>query len=108
MRKKKIIPGLAGGLSLICAKALPVYAAESAAVAGKEGKGFSQLNKFFKTIKPWVNYISMIILLVGIVMFFLAWTNDSAESKSRALLVIAAGGIIQAVIGIVSVANMVW
>lgn len=103
MKKLLILPEMAGILS-----ALSTAAAQSAAVQGKKGSDFSQLNSWMSNVSGSISWIGCVIAFMGVIMLIRSFATDSAETRSRAVFVMIVGGMISALATTVTVANLSW
>ena len=74
-------------VSFMCGTAAPVYALEAKTTV---------INEFMKFVGDWLKVIGAAVVLVGGVMFALAFQRDDSEGKSRALMTVMAGGMVAA------------
>jgi hypothetical protein len=59
--------------------------------------GVQQWNAIINMLLPWINRLGAVVMLLGGIMFGLAFKNDDADGKTRALQTLVAGGVVIAV-----------
>ena len=57
------------------------------------GQNIGELTNYFG---DWLTKIGGLIMFAGAIMFALGWTRDDADSKTRGLMVLAAGALLVA------------
>lgn len=85
----------------------PVFA-QSAAVKGKSGADFNQMNGWLTDITGMVNKLGLIVAFVGVIMLIRSFATDNAETRSRAVFIMVAGGVLSALTATLTVANLSW
>lgn len=89
--------------NVACVLCLMLFVLMSTGVVGASPTNAEAMwNAVMGLIETWVTRLGLVVLLVGGIMFGLGFKNDDAEGKTRGVNVMIAGGIVTAVVGLVS------
>ncbi len=100
MKKKKILKVL---VTLVCVfglltlMTLTVGADEAKSEAVKSDAGTDAWTNVMNFIIPWIGRLGGAVMLIGGIMFGLAFKNDDADGKTRGIQTLIAGAIVVAV-----------
>jgi len=83
-------------LFIIFCDVMTVYAAAPAA-GGTGDTALAKWNAVIGFLVPWIQRLGGVVMLIGGIMFGLAFKNDDADGKTRALQTLVAGAIVIAV-----------
>ena len=64
---------------------------------GRAGAAEAQWSAVIDFLVPWIERLGGVVMLLGGIMFGLAFKNDDADGKTRALQTLVAGAIVIAV-----------
>ena len=93
-----VLTGMAIGAYVFYINMIYAYAVTPGAGGGGGGSGGAErFDAVIEFLVPWIEKLGGVVMLIGGVMFALGFKNDDADSKTRGLQTMVAGGITIAV-----------
>lgn len=84
-KSKKAVVGVGSAVSIAVFSALPAYAAEASTTINTNATTESVIGGILDVIFKIALYIGIVLAVIGVVQFILAFKDDNAEQQSRGI-----------------------